>query len=723
MGIFGLGAFGEGLVKGLAESATVSLQDEMERIEDSIKTASDIRLKRIVQDQDRRRDEAEKIVKALKRARANLGGADDQQAAIRAASLLKQKGDLDAFNSLVDKISDRAQSGKLDFNKYFGDVSKMSPAASDLDIAYAFINDTTIPLPDSKEGLKGVEPKGIFKYLGPDIDAESLVEERTQQQMTMMDLGVRDVKDISIPTVEFKNETFKLDGMTADQEYKYVRDKLAKGGLDDKQRTFYSERATNLASNLGIDKQMELAINDFNTATDADAKAKAEQTIVNLGKTQSRLTAMKTGSTIEMLKVDKQEALEKGDLKAASAIDKQLLDAGAITLDSYLSRLQTTAASGSEGAEAARNEAVKIGTVVAKLKQDIGDASKRVTFDGIVSVQSKARKLAMDIVKDDPELLAKGMRFKIQSDGQHVIDSDSTKADASVNEAFNKAFDAALNKVYADFASNEDSKSDVNFVAAYEAHKGGVEIKPQVSSVGDGQKPKVVVNETQINALKARPDTAEGGAAYLAAAEQSAAKRNVLVNTDALVDAARQAGKSDEFINAIKPIMTPEVRSLVAQGADTEAAAFEANMPQATSGQIIDENVLKAEKIIDSTSGFKSKEVRAIQNEMDVPKSTALELYNQVQKMIEKREADKRNKPLYEPVGGTIPDVLFMGMGRAIPYKKVDGEYYRIKEDGTLSESPANSARKAMLDNPKRKDVKRAGGSVDFAGTLTSKQK
>jgi hypothetical protein len=169
--------------------------------------------------------------------------------------------------------------------------------------------------------------------------------------------------------------------------------------------------------------------------------------------------------------------------------------------------------------------------------------------------------------------------------------------------------------------------------------------------------------------------------------------------------------------------MTPEVRSLVAQGADTEAAAFEANMPQATSGQIIDENVLKAEKIIDSTSGFKSKEVRAIQNEMDVPKSTALELYDQVQKMIEKREADKRNKPLYESVGGVIPDVLFMGMGRAIPYKKVDGEYYRIKEDGTLSESPANSARKAMLDNPKRKDVKRAGGSVDFAGTLTSKQK
>lgn len=721
MGIFGLGSFGEGLVKGLAESATVSLKDEMERIEDSIKTASDIRLKRIVQDQDRRRDEAEKIVKALKRARANLGGADDQQAAIRAASLLKQSGDLDAFNTLVGRISDRAQSGDLDFNKYFGDVSKMSPAASDLDIAYSFIEDTTIPLPDSKEGLKGVEPKGILKYLGPDIDAESLVEQRTQEQMTMMDLGVREVKDISIPTVEFKREAFKLDGMTADQEYKYVRDKLAKGGLDDKQRTFYSERATNLASNLGIDKQMELAINDFNTATDADAKAKAEQTIMNLGRTQSRLTAMKTGSTIEMLKVDKQEALEKGDLKAASAIDKKLLDAGAITLDSYLSRLQTTAASGGEGAEAARDEAVKIGTVIAKLKQDIGDASKRVTFDGIVSVQSKARKLAMAIVKDNPELLAAGMRFEVKSDGTYGIDEANTKSDAAVNEAFNKAFDEALNKVYADFASNKDSSSDVNFVAAYEAHKGGVEIKPQVSSVGDGQKPKVALNETQINAIKARPDTAEGGAAYLAAAEQAAAKRSVPVNTDALVDAARQAGKSDEFINAIKPIMTPEVRSLVSQGVDKEAAAFEANIPKETSGQIVDEDVLKAEKIIENTSGFKSKEVRAIENEMDVSKATAIKLYDQVQKLIKQREAEKKDKPLYEYEGGVVPDVLFMGMGKAIPYKQVNGEYYRIKDDGTLAKSPANTARKAMLNDKSRKDVKRTGGSVEFAGTLTSK--
>jgi hypothetical protein len=577
MGIFGLGSFGEGLVKGLAESATVSLKDEMERIENSIKTASDIRLKRIVQDQDKRRNEAEKVVKALKRARATLGGVDNEQAAIRAASLLKQQGDLDAFNTLIGKISGQAESGKLDFNKYFGDVSKMAPAASDLDIAYSFVNDATLPLPDSKEGLKGVEPKGILKYLGPDIDAQSLVEERTQQQMAMMDLGVRDVKDISIPTVEFKSEAFKLDGFTADQEFQYLNDKLAKGNLTDKQRTFYSERTNSLAGSLGVDKQLELVVNKYNSTDNADEKAKLEQDIIRLGKTNSRLTAMKTGSTLEVLKIDYQDALEKSDFKTAASLNKKMLDSGAITLDTYMSRLQTVAASGGEGADAAGAEAVKIGTVVAKLKQDIGNATKFVTFDGMSSVDSKARQLAMRIVKDDATLLAKGIRIKTDSLGNLSIDAANSTTDAEATEAFNAAFDKALSKVYEDFAKRPDSSKDIDFVAAHEAFKAGVDIKPK--DTGAGQRPKVAINEAQINSIKSRPDTAEGGAAYLAAAEQSAAAKNRPVNKEALVDAARQAGKSDAFIEAIIPTMTPDVRSLVAQGVDKEAAAFEAGIP------------------------------------------------------------------------------------------------------------------------------------------------
>lgn len=61
------------------------------------------------------------------------------------------------------------------------------------------------------------------------------------------------------------------------------------------------------------------------------------------------------------------------------------------------------------------------------------------------------------------------------------------------------------------------------------------------------------------------------------------------------------------------------------------------------------------------------------------------------------------------------------GMGKTIPYKQVDGEYYRIKDDGTLAKEPVNAARKAMLNDKNRKDIKRTGGSVEFTNTLTSK--
>ena len=56
------------------------------------------------------------------------------------------------------------------------------------------------------------------------------------------------------------------------------------------------------------------------------------------------------------------------------------------------------------------------------------------------------------------------------------------------------------------------------------------------------------------------------------------------------------------------------------------------------------------------------------------------------------------------------PDVIFRGMGRRIPYKKVGDDYYRIKDDGTLAASPADDARKSMLENPNRRDVEQVGG-------------
>jgi len=544
MGLFGLGSFGEGLVKGLAESATVSLQDEIGRIEDSIKSASDIRIKRIVQDQDRRRDEAEKIVKALKRARANLGGVDSPEAAVRAASLLKKEGDLKSFNTLIDKISQRTD---MDFDKYFGDVSKMSPAASDLDIAYSFIDETTIPLPSSEAGLEAVKPKGIMKYLGPDIDAEKLVEERTAEQMQMMDLGVRDIRKVAVPTIEFKEEAFNMDGMNAEEEFKYVNNKIAKGNLEPSKMKFYSDRAEQLANRLGFDEQFDIATEQLRVlrsaeTPDAAAIATQEQKVFNLGKDKRRLDTLKTGSTIELLKLDKEMALEEGRLEDASAISNKLFEAGAISMETYTSELNVKAM---QGDEAARQQLVKLGTFNAKLKQQIGDASKRVTIDGMNSVDESVIKKAMRRLSNDASLMAKGIQFKPDAYGQKTLDQASIIDDESKQKAFNAALADEVNRIYEEYANNDDIAKDVNFIAAYEAHKDNIDLsaKPEAPVA-------FVPSEAQINTAKL--PKYDDPAAFADVIKQNSTQNNTPINIDNIIATAEAAGRDEDYIKNLR---------------------------------------------------------------------------------------------------------------------------------------------------------------------------
>jgi hypothetical protein len=537
MALFGLSAFGEGLVKGLAEGATTSMQDEIKRIEDSIKTASDIRIKRLAQDQEKKREEAEKVVKALRRAKAQLGGVDDQQAAVRAASLLKQSGDLDAFNSLVDQISARTD---LDYDKYFGDVSNMAPNASDLDIAYSFVEEGSIPMEPSTAAMGQIKPKGILSYVGPDIDAQRLVEQRTAEQMQLMDLGVRDVRKVAIPTIEFREEAFKLDGMTAEEEFNYVNDKIAKGDLTDEKATFYSDRAEQLAGRLGFDEQMQIATENLRvlqSASEPNAAeiAKAEQKVSNLGRQKRRVDTLKTGSTIELLKLDKEIALENKDYIAAAKINDQLVKSGAMTLDAYTSELNIRALSGDE---AARTQLVKIGTYNAKLKQEIGDGTKRVTIPGVAAIRDEIRKEAVKILANDATLAAKGIQYKTDAYGNQILDLTSVETDAAAQAAYDNAFKTTIDQLYAKYEKNPDIMKDVNFVAALEAHRSGIDLdakpKPPVPEV-----PSSLINH--ISGF----DTVD---ALVQDVNRAAAERNKPINKEQIIRAAKAANKSDEFI-------------------------------------------------------------------------------------------------------------------------------------------------------------------------------
>jgi hypothetical protein len=630
MGLFGLGSFGEGLVKGLAEGATVSLQDEMERIEDSIKSASDIRIKRIVQDQDRRRDEAEKIVKALKRARANLGGVDNPQAAARAASLLKKEGDLDSFNTLIDQISKRTD---MDFDKYFGDVSKMSPAASDLDVAYSFIDETTIPLPSSKVGLEAVKPKGILSYLGPDIDAEKLVEERTADQMQLMDLGVRDIRKVAVPTIEFKEEAFNMDGMTAEEEFSYIQNKLAKGNLTGDKRTFYSGRASQLAGNMGLDKRMELAVNRLNNAQTANEKAAAQQEVMQLGRQKRKIDAFKTGSSTEVLKLNRIEALEDGNYKEAADLSKQLVSVGAMSFQDFMSSEIASLALGdlSPTESAARKQnLLEMSTIVNEVKKQM-KPDEEVTVESLSSTRTHINKLVQDKLAADPDLIKAGIYFETSELTGKLVMKFATKGTEEANQQLlsekrNQYRTEVLDEL------KDQVTLDPSFEVIYKAHQSGVNVDSALSGSGKA-KPKFT--EEQINTIKNlySPDAQGAEELYRKMTEKS---KGATVDISRQLELAEAAGLGEEFTNKLKELHA------------SSTAALQAGQEKQSS------DILSAAEAVRNipmyaVAGDKFK-IDAISSALDISTSEAAALLPQVNAEIDKqfkqeREEKKAAKP------------------------------------------------------------------------------
>ena len=66
MSFLGLGSFGEGFVKGFAESANEALKENIERINTRIDDIAAFKLKRAIDEQDERKEEKKLIEKAIR---------------------------------------------------------------------------------------------------------------------------------------------------------------------------------------------------------------------------------------------------------------------------------------------------------------------------------------------------------------------------------------------------------------------------------------------------------------------------------------------------------------------------------------------------------------------------------------------------------------------------------------------------------------------------------
>lgn len=107
MAFLGLGSFGEGFVTGFAESANEALKKDIERINTRIDRVAIAKAERAMKDQDKRRNEKDTIVDALKRGAAIYGDADSQEAIAFAAGILKTEGNLQGYESFMSELATR----------------------------------------------------------------------------------------------------------------------------------------------------------------------------------------------------------------------------------------------------------------------------------------------------------------------------------------------------------------------------------------------------------------------------------------------------------------------------------------------------------------------------------------------------------------------------------------------------------------------------------------
>ena len=124
MGLFGLGSFGEGFVKGFATEANEALKNDIERINTRVEKVADFQVQKSIKEQDKRKDELEDIEEAIAEGEGLFG--TGPEATQYAAALLKQQGSISAYRSMVETMKNRSLvTGEKDFRSYMtstGDI-------------------------------------------------------------------------------------------------------------------------------------------------------------------------------------------------------------------------------------------------------------------------------------------------------------------------------------------------------------------------------------------------------------------------------------------------------------------------------------------------------------------------------------------------------------------------------------------------------------------------
>lgn len=316
MAFLGLGSFGQGFVKGFAESANEALKNDIQRINNRVEKVADFRVKRAVQEQEERKKELEEIEEALREAEG-LFGADDPRAASYAASLLKEQGSTSALKSFVQQIKQSEEYNRGGNLANFMQMSeKEMPMGTRSDYARAFLGKPKAT-PDYRlpEDAVTAGAGNLISALGLKPDISGRAEKQVSEQMAAMGVGVEPTTDIVLPSSVFQKEKFVLANKTPSERITYLNEELARVGNTPERNAELQSMLTNqyeaVKATGGIEDRITALENQLSRASGEDA-VKLKEEIGNLRRKVKLESAETSGNSMDIIDARINIALYEG---------------------------------------------------------------------------------------------------------------------------------------------------------------------------------------------------------------------------------------------------------------------------------------------------------------------------------------------------------------------------------------------------------------------------
>ena len=237
MSLFGLGSFGEGFVKGFATEANEALKQDIKRINTRVEKVADLKVKRSLDDQDKRKKELKEIEEALREGEA-LFGPDNPRGAQYAAALLKDRGRISSYKSMVAQLREQTDGSSINLADFFARAEKDAPIGTVSDYARAY-QGASASLPEYKfsESVAAGSAGNLLESIGLKPDVSGRIQTMVNEQLAASGYTAEEVSTFSLPSLAFDAEGLNMATMTPSKRVDYIRQQMAQPGITDNRRT------------------------------------------------------------------------------------------------------------------------------------------------------------------------------------------------------------------------------------------------------------------------------------------------------------------------------------------------------------------------------------------------------------------------------------------------------------------------------------------------------